>query len=102
MCRSTATATVFMVLLLAIKEKPPAWVLKLKTMVFRTNLWVSRFLTREPLKASLWLKAVAQQETSTRWMRFRAVPRSEERRVGKECRSRWSAYHEKKNSYVLM
>src|SRR5687768_18064267 len=25
-----------------------------------------------------------------------ALPRSEERRVGKECRSRWSAYHEKK------
>src|SRR5947209_20271768 len=24
------------------------------------------------------------------------VARSEERRVGKECRSRWSAYHEKK------
>src|SRR6267142_4590310 len=24
--------------------------------------------------------------------------RSEERRVGKECRSRWSAYHYKKNS----
>src|SRR5436189_5378557 len=24
------------------------------------------------------------------------VSRSEERRVGKECRSRWSAYHEKK------
>src|SRR5438034_11017987 len=24
------------------------------------------------------------------------VVRSEERRVGKECRSRWSAYHEKK------
>src|SRR5690554_7849663 len=23
-------------------------------------------------------------------------PRSEERRVGKECRSRWSPYHEKK------
>ena len=23
--------------------------------------------------------------------------RSEERRVGKECRSRWSPYHEKKN-----
>src|SRR6266498_1103497 len=23
--------------------------------------------------------------------------RSEERRVGKECRSRWSAYHQKKN-----
>src|SRR5215211_3129904 len=25
--------------------------------------------------------------------RFRCVPRSEERRVGKECRSRWSPYH---------
>src|SRR5690554_8025856 len=24
------------------------------------------------------------------------LPRSEERRVGKECRSRWSTYHEKK------
>src|SRR5215207_10970493 len=25
--------------------------------------------------------------------------RSEERRVGKECRSRWSPYHSKKNQY---
>src|SRR5689334_24857293 len=25
-------------------------------------------------------------------------PRSEERRVGKECRSRWSPYHSKKNN----
>src|SRR5438067_12262340 len=25
------------------------------------------------------------------------LPRSEERRVGKECRSRWWPYHEKKN-----
>ena len=24
---------------------------------------------------------------------FNEVPRSEERRVGKECRSRWSPYH---------
>src|SRR6267378_4843304 len=28
---------------------------------------------------------------------LRAVMRSEERRVGKECRSRWSPYDEKKN-----
>src|SRR5437667_9867594 len=27
-------------------------------------------------------------------------PRSEERRVGKECRSRWSPYHKKKNAHV--
>src|SRR5215208_8041020 len=26
-----------------------------------------------------------------------SAPRSEERRVGKECRSRWSPYHSKKN-----
>src|SRR3712207_7880861 len=27
------------------------------------------------------------------WDRARAMERSEERRVGKECRSRWSPYH---------
>ena len=27
------------------------------------------------------------------WDGYRAGPRSEERRVGKECRSRWSPYH---------
>src|SRR5687767_16034451 len=27
-----------------------------------------------------------------------ATPRSEERRVGKECRSRWSPYHQKKKN----
>src|SRR5687768_18505836 len=30
-----------------------------------------------------------------------SVPRSEERRVGKECRSRWSPYHEKKKREAL-
>src|SRR5260221_13347944 len=29
-----------------------------------------------------------------------AKQRSEERRVGKECRSRWAPYHLKKNAYV--
>src|SRR5688572_33197322 len=29
------------------------------------------------------------------------VRRSEERRVGKECRSRWSPYHQKKNNVIL-
>ena len=27
------------------------------------------------------------------WYRRSGLPRSEERRVGKECRSRWSPYH---------
>src|SRR5436189_4292244 len=42
------------------------------------------------------------------WISFSGIPpwvtklvcRSEERRVGKECRSRWSPYHEKKDSEV--
>src|SRR3712207_9227213 len=29
------------------------------------------------------------------------IPRSEERRVGKECRSRWSPYHYKKTQNTL-
>ena len=31
----------------------------------------------------------------------RAATRSEERRVGKECRSRWSPYHYKKKKTML-
>src|SRR2546430_9923171 len=37
--------------------------------------------------------AVTPVESSRDLRRFIAVPRSEERRVGKECRSRWSPYH---------
>src|SRR3712207_9422180 len=33
--------------------------------------------------------------------RRQAGARSEERRVGKECRSRWSPYHYKKENYAL-
>src|SRR5688572_10610249 len=32
----------------------------------------------------------------------RGVPRSEERRVGKECRSRWSPHHYKKDNHVCI
>src|SRR5438034_10315375 len=36
-----------------------------------------------------------------RWPRISPmVLRSEERRVGKECRSRWSPYHSKKKVYI--
>src|SRR5450432_73982 len=34
-----------------------------------------------------------------RRLRHRLLVRSEERRVGKECRSRWSPYHLKKKNY---
>ena len=41
--------------------------------------------------------AVACAQSATSWLqraeRIDNYPRSEERRVGKECRSRWSPYH---------
>src|SRR5205809_7825491 len=36
----------------------------------------------------------------TAWLILRDFLRSEERRVGKECRSRWSLYHEKTNNNI--
>src|SRR5256885_16860930 len=45
-----------------------------------------------PTSARRWLQTVRL----LRAKRFDLVVRSEERRVGKECRSRWSAYHLKK------
>src|SRR3712207_9367909 len=40
-------------------------------------------------EADKWMRANPKQaaQVATRW-----IPRSEERRVGKECRSRWSPY----------
>ena len=35
----------------------------------------------------------AHYEAATKGLRVRPAARSEERRVGKECRSRWSPYH---------
>ena len=43
-----------------------------------------------------YLYALAAREkklTLARWASVVAILRSEERRVGKECRSRWSPYH---------
>src|SRR5260370_37536641 len=42
------------------------------------------------------LHQTAQRETADPPQRIH--PRSEERRVGKECRSRWSPYHSKKKN----
>src|SRR3712207_9348305 len=43
-------------------------------------------------KFSSYLKDVLRQQESQK-RRFHKMARSEERRVGKECRSRWSPYH---------
>src|SRR2546427_9852900 len=40
-----------------------------------------------------WCVQHAARQTGTRFEIAQAETRSEERRVGKECRSRWSPYH---------
>src|SRR3989449_3862352 len=37
--------------------------------------------------------AAAEYYPAIYWFSMLSIPRSEERRVGKECRSRWSPYH---------
>ena len=44
---------------------------------------------KQELPSSTYNEAVAKDEAAWR----ESVRRSEERRVGKECRSRWSPYH---------
>src|SRR5437773_3994556 len=45
----------------------------------------------------VWRTCIAPPPPRIFWLwRITRSTRSEERRVGKECRSRWSAYHEKK------
>ena len=45
------------------------------------------------LEKDLTIKAIKRQKESTYQLAFDGWRRSEERRVGKECRSRWSPYH---------
>src|SRR5260370_15961170 len=44
------------------------------------------------MKVTIVIPVIPSDETLTAWERSGAS-RSEERRVGKECRSRWSPYH---------
>src|SRR5256885_16829098 len=48
----------------------------------------------EPLRLHAGLDAGAARQRAVEMLRQVGIPaRSEERRVGKECRSRWSPYH---------
>src|SRR3989475_4934140 len=58
------------------------------TAVRCSGLWASAYSNY------LRMQAFARpDETHTLYVLVRFLPRSEERRVGKECRSRWSPYH---------
>ena len=59
----------------------PDFNINLYYFIYRVVLWL-------PSRGSLpWIG------DSTSWYQSRLLVRSEERRVGKECRSRWSPYH---------
>src|SRR5436189_6116010 len=47
------------------------------------------------------LKQNAKREMRLRLGKVTVADRSEERRVGKECRSRWSRYHYKEKKYAI-
>src|SRR5690242_21681968 len=51
---------------------------------------------RSPARAGL------RRGLRLRHARLATIGRSEERRVGKECRSRWAAYHEKKKEEIQL
>src|ERR1043166_3143519 len=60
-----------------------------------TNEWESAVLTAGCANAFFAAFDDANEETVTEFLAFSPAnpSRSEERRVGKECRSRWSPYH---------
>src|SRR5437763_12761855 len=45
------------------------------------------------LREGIWKLEAIQQRLLEAWQEAVSVPRSEERRVGKECRSRWAPYY---------
>ena len=62
-------------------------------MFFRmsSSLLIATFLAFFLINAGILEKIAAPALNPL--IKFLALPRSEERRVGKECRSRWSPYH---------
>ena len=70
------------------KGLPPEFYERLKTMAREGPLTV-KFMGGEP---TLYMDTIKKVVAAVHGATF-AIARSEERRVGKECRSRWSPYH---------
>src|SRR5436309_14354173 len=64
----------------------------------------SRNIIRGLILSTVLPRAQSPSQPRGGWYRMgqfsNLIERSEERRVGKECRSRWSTYHEKKKKKV--
>src|SRR5256885_12499780 len=52
-----------------------------------------KYCDNGPTPEELLLSGHLVENDSTQFQTFKKSSRSEERRVGKECRSRWSPYH---------
>ena len=63
---------------------------KIPHMLFVNKIDTANYRVREVLAA---LQTVSSRPLVLREVPLRSTDRSEERRVGKECRSRWSPYH---------
>ena len=63
-------------------------VLFVKIIIYNTILWIGE---REMAKKISTRKTTAKSSSTAK--KTSVKNRSEERRVGKECRSRWSPYH---------
>ena len=59
--------------------------------VARMMMFGMEFLNKEPFK-DIYVHALVRDEKGQKMSKSKGN-RSEERRVGKECRSRWSPYH---------
>src|SRR3712207_9268598 len=84
-----------LILLTLVFVTPLLWMLStsFKTNVEATQLpphWIPAEFTTESYQTIF--KTGESQTPVLRWF-FNSMVRSEERRVGKECRSRWSPYH---------
>src|SRR2546422_1647372 len=64
-----------------------------RTVLLRENLRLSQTLSHHYRFDQLIGKSSPMQEVCEKIKRVAGSKRSEERRVGKECRSRWSPYH---------
>ena len=53
--------------------------------------YISLLEEQQLIKEAFWEKGALSQKVE--YISYDSAERSEERRVGKECRSRWSPYH---------
>src|SRR5687768_18528871 len=78
-------------------RRPPTSTLFPYTTLFRSTAYAVRESRDETAPRHIDLRGLAAIVLGIAAVTFR----SEERRVGKECRSRWAQYHEKKKVIVV-